>query len=110
MASLVLTLYFANWCGHCGPLKPVWNELTNNIKDMGNKYNGVKIIVKKIEDSDAQKTGGAKINGEDIEGYPTIKFGLTAGGESKEYEYLKERDVDTVIDYVKKVCDGLAKA
>lgn len=107
MPSLDLTLYHANWCSHCTSVKPVWKELTKSIKEMGNKYNGVKISVKSYEDKDAQKAGGAKINGEDIEGFPTIKLGLTAGDESKEYEYVKERDVDKIVDYIKKICDGL---
>lgn len=109
MPSLDLTLYYSNSCSHCNEIKKQWPRLVKNIKDMGNKYNSVKISAKSYESEETEKKGGgAKINGEDIEGYPTIKFALTACDESKEYEYLKERDVDKIVDYVKKVCNGLA--
>lgn len=107
--SLKLTLYHASWCGHCVTFIPEWEKLEKYISDIGYKHNGVKISLASQDDKDLKKHGGGKINNVPIEGYPTLKFGLTLGNISKEYEYLKGRESNIIANYVKKVCDGLAR-
>ena len=71
-----ITLYHANWCGHCKRFKPNWDSLktffdSNNIQH--NEY----------EHSQNQK----EIDQANIEGFPTIKINKNG----KEYEYKGER-------------------
>jgi hypothetical protein len=87
---------------------PEWNKFTTKINQLGGEYNGVKINIKDSEESRMNR-GEATLNGKEIEGFPTLKFGLVVGGEKKEYEYLKEKDSDKMIEYVKKVCVGIKK-
>jgi hypothetical protein len=71
-------LIFANWCGHCQALKPVWNEVKQSLlKNPQFKNLAGKII--EIEDSDSQKDGkianiNKNIKGEPLKvnGFPTI--------------------------------------
>lgn len=109
-AFLEVTLYYANWCGHCVDAKKAWTELKENLDAMGNQYKGVKIILNSFEDGQMQKQQSrATINGADIQGYPTIKFGLNCNGKSKEYEYSKQRNAETILDSIKRVAEGLAQ-
>jgi glutaredoxin len=105
--SLELTLYYANWCGHCVKFKKSWEEIKSGIKKINNEYKGVKISANEFEEK--QLKHGGKINGKDIDGYPTLKITLEAGKEHKEYEYKKEHDVKTILNYIKKISDGLVK-
>ena len=70
-----ISLYYANWCGHCISLKPTWNafkqELVNNNKD---------VIVEDFEESVIKRN--------DINGYPTIMVTDNVG---KEIEYKGPR-------------------
>ncbi len=107
--SLNITLYHAAWCGHCVAFKPEWNKFQAMMKKNGNNVNGVKVKINTIEDTEAERTGGAKINSKPIDGFPTIKLGLSDGKNSKEYEYLKSRNPDEIMKYVDKITAGLAK-
>lgn len=106
--KLECTLYYANWCSHCVDFKTEWNKLKENIANINNEYNGVQIIMTEYEDKKLKSIGGGKINGKDIEGYPTFKFGLTYGKAHKEYEYLKQRDSKIIFNYIQKICTKLA--
>lgn len=106
---LEVTLYYANWCGHCVDAKKAWSELTEKLNKMGNQHNGVPIILNSFEDSQLQKKQmRATINNQDIEGFPTIKFGLNCNGNSKEFDYSKPRKATIILDYIKRVAEGLA--
>jgi len=65
-----LSLYYANWCGHCKSFKPTWEEIIN---DENNKhfvnFNTVDCSGDKPETS-INKTP----NGTEIDGFPTIIF------------------------------------
>lgn len=106
-----VTLYYANWCGHCVNFKPEWKTFKKSIEKMNNKYKNVKIKVDEYEHSNLEKIGGAKINGNDIEGFPTIKIKITNGKESKEYDYGEygKRDAEYMTKFVKNLCGELAK-
>jgi hypothetical protein len=112
LKSVDVTLYYATWCGHCVNMKPEWNRFKENIEGIENTHNSIKIKIEEHEHSELEKKGGGKINGKDIQGYPTIKIKLTCGKEKKEYDfdkYGKERGSDYMTNFIKNVCNGLAK-
>ncbi len=77
-----VTLYYANWCGHCKTFKPVWNSL----KPYFDKYN---IQYQEFE----EEVNNDIIKNNKIEGFPTIvieKNGV-------KYDYNGERSVDGLI-------------
>ncbi len=77
-----VTLYYANWCGHCKTFKPVWNSL----KPYFDKYN---IQYQEFE----EEINNDIIKNNKIEGFPTIvieKNGV-------KYDYNGERSVDGLI-------------
>ncbi len=104
--SVELTLLYANWCGHCVTFKKQWNEIKNNIKKLNYKYNGVKFNANEFEEKQLKQ--GGKINGKDIDGYPTLKITLNAGKEHKEYEYNKSRDAKIILDYIEKIGEKIS--
>lgn len=101
--EIKITLYYANWCGHCTNFKPEWNNFKENISEM--KGGKVKVSVKEYEHSELETKGGAKINGKDIDGYPTIKIKLIKGKESNEYDYgdYGLRDSKYMTEFIKNV-------
>ena len=64
-----ITLFYANWCGHCVKFKPDWNKFKGMIADLPD------VSTHEFEDSDI-KDGMATIMGKDIRGYPTIRISL----------------------------------
>lgn len=85
MSETKITLYHANWCGHCKNFLPQWNALTkyfdsNNIshQDFEDQINPLEI----------EKAG--------INGFPTIRISKN----DKEYDYVGERSVDAIINEV----------
>ena len=108
--SIGITLYHANWCGHCVTFIPEWKKFVKKVKDANNKYNKVEIKTQNYEEKEAEKAGGAKINGEDVSGYPTVKIALKRGKEYKEYDmsdYKIERNSIQMLTYIKNICELL---
>lgn len=77
-----ITLYYANWCGHCHSFMPTWDALKGFFKQHG-------IKAKQYED----KTNPTEIKSAGINGFPTIKINKNG----KEYEYRGPRDADSII-------------
>lgn len=75
-----LTLYHANWCGHCQEFKPVWNKVK-----LENKNQNIKFI--DLEESELDKDKLPKIGRQTIRGFPTIKI----NDNGMEYEYNGKR-------------------
>ena len=99
--TIVCKIY-ANWCGHCEHLKPVWAELKNIMKPNKN------ITMIEIEESEMnEKLGELKnICKTDIEvqGFPTIVKICTGGKNKKpivEY-YQNERTVEAMQAWIMK--------
>lgn len=108
--SLKLTLYFADWCGHCKDFKENWEVLKELVKKINNEYNGVSIEINQYEDAEIKQNKKlGKINGKAIEGFPTLVFRPQLNDLEKDYEYIQKRDPMTILNMIKNVCGGLAK-
>ncbi len=77
-----ITLYYANWCGHCQRFKPVWEELKKELKALN---------VESAEYEDGQNK--KEIEKAGVNGFPTIR--ITKNGNT--YEYQGPRTVDALI-------------
>lgn len=60
---------YANWCGHCKTLKPEWKKMKKALKKINSN---VEIV--EIEEAEKDKLENYKkrINGLNVNGYPTI--------------------------------------
>jgi len=81
-----ITLYSAEWCGHCKRFKPVWDELKIKIKKYNNQNNS-KIKCEYVDSSDKRSIQ------EGIQGFPTIQF---ATNENKKIFYDGDRTIDDI--------------
>lgn len=82
MSDTKITLYHAEWCGHCKHFLPQWDALTKFFDNKNISYEDFE----DGRDPDVVKKAG-------IEGFPTIR--INKGGE--EYDYIGERSVDAII-------------
>ena len=80
-----VSLFYANWCGHCKHFLPTWNTLKNEFK----KNN---IDFAEYEDS----VNGDIMQKKQIEGFPTIKIEHNGN----EYDYNGSRDVASILNEV----------
>jgi protein disulfide-isomerase A1 len=80
-----VTLYYADWCGHCKDFKPTWAALKNLFK---------KNNVNHAEFEDGQHEQIIQKAG--VEGFPTIKIEK----DNEEYEYTGNRDINSIIHEV----------
>jgi thiol-disulfide isomerase/thioredoxin len=76
MSKVNVTLFHADWCGHCQSFKPTWKKLVSH-------YHNSNVNLKSVESNDPSYNKLAHINGEGVRGYPTIK--LEYNGVEKEY-------------------------
>ena len=92
--KIPIILVYADWCGHCNALRPIWNKFIKTLNK--DKYNIIEI------NSDEQQTGIDKIkndyNVDDIrvEGYPTIGHIY----QNNFYSYNGERNLDKLKSWV----------
>ena len=77
-----ITLYYAEWCGHCQQFKPTWEAL----KPMFDKHN-----IKHAEYED--NTNSDMITKAGIEGFPTIRIKK----QGQEYDYSGQRTPDAIL-------------
>jgi len=77
-----VTLYYANWCGHCQKFKPEWEVLKSTL----DKFN-----ISHHEYEDSQDS--AIIAKENVQGFPTIR--IKENG--KEYEYTGPRQATEIL-------------
>ena len=80
--SKKVTLFYADWCGHCKLFEPTWKEL----KKVFDKSN---IKHEEYEDSKDEDV----IAENNIQGYPTILIEDNNG----KYEYNGGRDADSLL-------------
>jgi thiol-disulfide isomerase/thioredoxin len=110
--AIKVTLYHATWCPACVKFKPNWNKFKDGITNINNKHKDIKMSVEEYEHEELEKMGGGKLNGKDIEGYPTIKVGLTCGKISKEYDYdnFGKRKAEYMMSFVDNLCKELKRS
>ena len=83
-----LVMFYADWCGHCKKLKPVWDETSKEVN--ANEDSGVKMV--KVNCGDPGKNDKHKyiMKKYEIAGYPTIK--LIQGDKVEEYNGNRTKD------------------
>jgi len=85
-----LVLFYADWCGHCNKIKPVWEEAEKVVNTKENKEN--KMI--KVNCGNGTEQDQEIMKKYKIDGYPTIiKF---VNGSPKVYN--GDRDADSFKD------------
>lgn len=85
MSDTKITLYHAEWCGHCKHFLPTWDALTKFLD------------TKNISYEDFEDTRDSKIVEQaNINGFPTIRINKAG----QEYDYFGERSVDAIINEV----------
>ncbi len=89
-ANTIVCKIYANWCGHCQDLKPVWAELKNIMSTNKN------VTMIEIEESEMKEKMGTLKNickkDIDVNGFPTIVKIC-----NKKVEYYKgERSVEAL--------------
>lgn len=78
-----VTLYHANWCGHCVKFQPEWKNIKAKLDQIG------------IEHAEFEQTAdGAVMEKEGIKGFPTIK--ITKNGKTSEYE--GQRNLNSILE------------
>lgn len=87
-------MYYAPWCGHCKALKPIWNELAEEVKDSD-------LVIAKI---DMTENGLFDLK---IQGYPSIYF-YPSDGEKMLYD--SDRDLKSFMNYVYEHSEAFKKA
>jgi thiol-disulfide isomerase/thioredoxin len=92
------TLYYADWCTHCVNFKPEWEKLKQKIKQSNGKYNDISLTIAEYESK--QIPNNTKINGKDIQGFPTIKVSVNKNGIIKEFDYNGKRNSDALFYYM----------
>ena len=79
-----ISLFYADWCGHCKTFKPIWDALKKEfIKN--------NVEFKEYEDSKNEEI----IKKEGIDGFPTIKI---KNDDGFEYEYMGERSANGILN------------
>lgn len=94
-----VTLFHADWCGHCKNFRPEWQSLKDKISK--EKNNNLKLTTHEYKDNDLPPEG-ATINGKEIDGYPTIKVTVTKGTNKKEIDYQGKRVANELYYYLTK--------
>jgi thiol-disulfide isomerase/thioredoxin len=95
-ANTIVCKIYANWCGHCQTLKPVWAELKNVLSANKN------ITMMEIEESEMKEKMGTLKNickkDIDVNGFPTI---VKICNKKVEY-YQGERSVEALRAWISK--------
>jgi len=87
-----ITLYYAEWCGHCINFKPEWNKLKANI----DKLNDKNITYNEYEEKQIDKNL-------QIAGYPTIHFNIKMNGKNYNINYDGKRNSDIMFNIISQI-------
>jgi hypothetical protein len=88
--DVTLVMFYADWCGHCKTLKPVWNEAAK-------KANTDKKRMVMIDVGGKSAEQQALIDKYEIDGFPTIL--IFQNGQHEPYS--GKRDVDSFLNKLK---------
>lgn len=92
-SKVKVTLYYAQWCGHCKRFLPEWNKLKALLASQNNKINDYDVVLADYEES----ANPDIMNKENIQGYPTIKIEFN----NKKTDYEGERTTDKLVEHIK---------
>lgn len=87
----MVTLFYADWCGHCQELKPKWRKLEKSLQQLNDK-----MVLARVNNSVMSEIEGDK----DIMGFPTIYY-LENG--SKKSEFKKERSLFELFNFISEI-------
>ena len=87
----VLVKFYAEWCGHCKQLAPIYVTVAESLK--GNK--GIKLV-----EIDATKND---IEGQAIHGFPTLKL-FKSGEKTNPIDFTGDRTEEGIIKFLKEKC------
>lgn len=85
-----MVLFYADWCGHCKTLKPVWNEAAKKANTDGKRMVMIDVGGKSAEQQ-------ALIDKYEIDGFPTILVFQNGNPQP----YSGKRDVDAFLKELK---------
>jgi len=85
-----LVMFFAPWCGHCKKLAPTWQELAEKF----NKAEDQEVVVAKVDCT----VETALCSGQDVTGYPTLKF--FKSGVDASVKHRGGRDLDSLVAFI----------
>ena len=77
-----LVMFYADWCGHCKKLKPVWDETAKEVNE--SEDSPAKMVKVNCGDPNKNESHKEIMKKYEITGYPTIK--LIEGNKVSEYE------------------------
>ena len=80
-----LVLFYADWCGHCKKIKPVWEEAASEINDKDKHKKMLKVNCGGGSEKEKEIMEKYK-----IDGYPTII--LFTNGKPSQYEGARNKD------------------
>lgn len=107
LTTIKATLYYANWCGHCKPLKPIWFHIKKIYKEfmdpIAEKYKIALCIENYEADTDKAYIDKVTIGNKPLRGFPTI----TIERNGKTDVYTGERSLQGILS---KLIDGVDKA
>ena len=87
----VIGKVYADWCGHCQTLKPIWAEMKTEIHaNFPDKYTFSEIEEKQKDAGFAKIKKDYKV-GLKADGYPTL-FKIMKGGKVEYYEGARDKD------------------
>lgn len=99
-----VTLYHADWCGHCKRFKPEWDEMVAKFAKGDMQIKGANVKFESFEEKQlAEKKLNPTINGMEIQGWPTVKLVI----DNKEYEYGGERKQDALVKFITEKLNGV---
>ena len=85
MSNTKVTLYHADWCGHCKNFMPTWNALKKIFDQNNVKYDEYE------SDKNIEEIKNANVNG-----FPTIRISKN----NKEYDYNGSRSPDDLLNEI----------
>jgi thiol-disulfide isomerase/thioredoxin len=93
--------FYADWCGHCKNLVPMWKKLIENLEKTHSNENMAIVAIEKDFHDDAvisEMKEKAKIS---IDGYPTIGAIVFENGTPKFKSYNGERTAGPMYTFIK---------